>query len=349
MKPFIKLEPANFKNIPTQEETQKFESYMKQIEISNQFLGHFRSGIGYFSEEDKDDLAYAFEAALDKWYKKQNGVIYTSATKESVYDADGNVTDSYYTEAESIRSACEKKEKELRSLLADTIRDHLKRTGGNIGHFPYSGERVLMSFEDDILINETVQIKLDPFDIYWPNAYIFAIEETAEYNRERINVKPLATQNERIKKHFTTFGISVAIFLIACFILNTFYQITFYDLITHIRTVSAIVGIVSFIKFSRELIDKYYYHYDSTPKRCDKDGFYPTFVNLGHGPNSKYVTYTKDRFVCEIEELHNYYQFQQIWSNLTGYYISAYNQDKRNNVYKVIEPFVINGKDYIQE
>lgn len=290
-------------------------------------------------------------SVIEKWYKKQNNSIYLSSTKEYVYDGEGNVTDSYYTEAESLCSACKKKEDELKSLLANTVRDHLNRTDGNIGHFPYSGERVLISFKESFT-NEIVQIKLDPFDVFWPNAYIFAIEQTAEYNRERFNSKPPETQNERIKKHFTTFSISLAIFLIAWLLLSIFYNIYFRDLIFHIRTISAIVAIVSFVKFAREFIDKKYYHYDGEWIKHSylyyKDGFYTTSVKLGHGCNSNYASYTKGRFQREIEELHNYYQFQQVWSDLTGRHISAYNQNKRNAVYKLIEPFVINGKDYIQ-
>lgn len=366
MQPFIKLEEPILKNLPTKEEAKRFEDYMRaRVTLSNSYNSNF-NGSGYFLHDDPDDLALVFEKALDKWCKA-NRTISMRDTVEVTTDADGNVINEDYVDVELLSDACKDLERHVKDVLSRTVKEHLERTGGKIGHFPYSGERTLLAFKDDDT-GRIYTVKLDPFKLDWTGVNIGALIETAEANgsaksssagyssvpsgsyRIEKSSRKKKKKKDPIKRRATVLAVSLAIFIVTflgALIINALPQepdLLFLMAVSQVISTSLTVAFVSLIMLIKAVIDKKQryknYYYDPFVN----DGFRTQIVKTGFGMYSDFQSYNKDRFESEVKEMHKYYRFMQLWSDTSG---RSHNWIKGNDFYEKIAPFVVNGKDYI--
>lgn len=344
MKPFIKLEEPQFQNLPTREEAKRFEEYMRRNVTASNMLGTNFDGSSYFQQAAPDDLAFVFEKALEKWCQSHSGPLYRTFTKEvsCKLDKDGciipHTIEETYVDAETVSDICDYLERNLYAALWEVIQNHLKRTNGKIGHFPYSGERVLLTFDDD---GTKYQVKLDPFKITTPEANIWALEETAKINdpAKKAAKDPVAPFEKRISKRRKLLGISAAVLLAAVLVQLITNRIMEYDnpqllsTITTALSTSLLVSTFCCISILRAKREIRYIRMAERNYGPVHEQFESHTINMGV---HDYQTYTQSRFEREVKIVHKYYRFMQVWANASGrrFYFGGFYHD--------IAPFVIN-------
>lgn len=347
VQPFIKLDTPAYKNVPDKSETQGFERYMEERVKLKESLGGWHIGQNYFPRKDPDDLAQVFEEALERSCAKRTKLVARS-TVGRVVSPTGKLLEEGYVQIETGDDAAKEMESDICRELGAVIRDHLKRTNGNIGHFPYSGERVIKRFADDES-NETYCVHLDPFSIYWADAILYAVEETAATNTSRKTADNKKKPRDRTRKRKITFLVSTLVFMITALITyveNRFSPSTdpvFLSLVTNLLSVSSLVSLVSLILLLKDAFSKRAKTTDDDFFR-DRDGFTTHFAKVGFGVNAKYETYDKGRFTREVKELHEYFSFLQLWSENTGRELPPQIRLKIIDFYRAVEPFIIDGK-----
>lgn len=365
MIPFITIEEPQYKNLPTQEETKRFEAYMRtHVTASNRLGTHF-DGSRYFLKDDPDDLALAFEKALSQWCSKHRGNIYSYSTKEVVTNAKGKVIDEYYVDVELISEVCERLEKDVIYTLNKVIREHLDRTDGKIGHFPYSGERVLMTLQDEF--GDIGQVKLNPMRLNWTGINFYVLEEVADFNTPgksntvyyptstRAKKRPSGrkkTKKDPIRSRKTTIGVSAAIFAITflvTMIAKSLFGIESFGvlmLISDVLFISAAVAVVNLFLLIKALRDQNnpdtFDYFNPNPHAGRYFMSHSVKTSLV-GPE-QYETYDKQRFERDVKEEYKYLEFKQLWTDACG---GEDYREVKKAFFDRYSPFIINKNDIL--
>ena len=348
--PFIRLEEPHLKNLPSPEKTKRYEDYMRlHVPLSNA-TGTFFDASTFFLPSERNDLAFVFESALTTWVTENKGTVHMTYTRRITYDSKGHIIDDDGDDIVTLHEFCQDYEKRARATLSKVIQDHLNRTGGSIGLFPYSGERVLMTFLDEDT-GQSESVKLDPFSLYWPNVIIYALQETADLNNPAMKkpVNPKHTLAYRIQKRSKIFKFSAASALISFVIMRLIEILNFSPplLVIDLFGTSFIVSIVSLFLLLRSLLEKRQIRERKKSDPFIQDGFETHFASIGFGCNATHEIYDKRRFEQEVKELHQYFRFIEIWSDTTGREIDFLRKLNFRNFYESVAPFVINGDKYI--
>ena len=163
MNPFINLEDPVYRNIPDKAETRAFEHDMDYRVRLKEAIGGYYIGQDYFSQKDPDDLAQVFEEKLAESCARWTHVTYEVGEDNPIKMMQASI----------------------REQMSTVMRDHLKRTNGNIGHFPYSKERSIMRWVD--ADKDTYDVRLDPFSICsrWAEASASSVMAAARKNDPR--------------------------------------------------------------------------------------------------------------------------------------------------------------------
>lgn len=346
MIPFIKLDTPTYKNIPDKSETQGFENYMEQRVNMMEAIGGCHIGQKYFPRKDPDDLAQVFEEALADCCAKRTKLT-SHYTREQTVSPTGEVLDENYEVEQSYEDARREMEDEISHEMGVVIREHLKRTNGNIGHFPYSGERIIKRFVDDETKREYL-IHLDPLSIYWADAIRYAVDETANLNSAPAKETQPKTRTPSPRKHLTVFLVSTLIFLVSAlvvYIKNRFFpsaSLMFLGLFGNLLSVSAIISFFSLLLLLRDVVGHFKsssYSFDEFDR--DRSGFRTHHAQIGFGMTMRFETYDKNRFEREVKELHEYYQFLQLWAENAGRELPARVDLSKINFYQKIKPFIL--------
>ncbi len=340
MKPFITLEEPLLSNIPSKEETEHFELYM-QVEITVSKLGDELLDIDdyfKFKENAQNDLAYAYEKALNKWLK-ENQTLHISHSS----NADEQDIHRF------MQIECDKMEKSVQTVLGKTIRDHLRRTGGNIGHFPFSQERELLHFKSDF--DKEFVVKLKPFE-YETGIYEDFLIETAELNSpaakkeimEQISRTSEQKKNKVIRR-LKTFLISTALCFLTCLLCLKTYEISedIFLIFSILKAIFSTSGFVSVITIPLLIMALKEHRKDrkSIPSWDDVRNYFIKNSKYIYVSGKKhYLSYdNKHSFAEDVAQLHKYYRFNQIWADAYG---SNRDCNTEKKFYESIAPFVIN-------
>lgn len=340
MKPYITLEEPLLSNIPSKEETEQFELYM-QIQITLSKLSDELLDIDdYFKSKEnaQNDLAYAYEKALNKWLK-ENQTLHIS------YSSNADEQDIH----RFMQIECDKMEKSVQTLLGQTIRDHLRRTGGNIGHFPYSKERVLLRFKSNF--DKVFVVKLKPFE-YETGIYEDFLIETAELNSPAAKkeiMEGILRTNERLKNKVVlrtmTFLISTVLCLLTGLLCLKTYEISediviIFSILKAIFSLSGFVSVIS-IPFLIMALKEYRKDRNSIPSwDFVRDFFVKNSKYIYISGKKHYLSYdNKHSFAEDAAQLHRYYRFNQSWADTCG---SNRDCNTEKKFYESIAPFVIN-------
>lgn len=340
MKPFITLEEPLLSNIPSKEETEQFELYMQiEIAVSN-FSDELPDIDGYFKSKEnaQNDLAYAYEKALNKWLK-ENQTLHIS------YSSNADEQDIHRV----MQIECDKMEKSVQTLLGQTIRDHLRRTGGNIGHFPYSKERELLQFKSNF--DKVFVVKLKPFE-YETGIYKDFLIETAELNSPAAKkeiMEEILRISEQIKNkvvlRIMTFLISTVLCLLTGLLCLKTYEISedIFLIFSILKAIFSISGFVSVISIPLLIMALKEHRKDrkSRPSWDDvRNYFVKNSKDIYISGKKHYLSYdNKHSFAEDAAQLHKYYRFNQIWADTCGLDHGC-NTEKK--FYESIAPFVIN-------
>lgn len=340
MNPFITLEEPLLNNIPSKEETENFEVYM-HLEIMLRKLNDASSNIDrYFklNENAQNDLAYAYEKALNKWLK-ENQTLHishsSSADKEVIHRL--------------MQFECDKMEESVQTVLGKTIRDHLRRTGGNIGHFPFSQERELLHFKSDF--DKEFVVKLKPFE-YETGIYEDFLIETAELNSPAAKkeiMEEISRSSEQIKnkviRRLKTFLISTALCFLTCLLCLKTYEISesIFFIFSILKATFSLSGFVSVISIPFLIMALKEYRKDrNTIPSWDfvRDFFVKNSKYIYVSGKKQYLSYdNKHSFAEDVAQLHKYYRFNQIWADACGLDDGS---NTKKKFYESIAPFVIN-------
>ena len=332
MKPFIRLETPVYKNIPDKAETRAFEEYMDtRVELAES-LGNCYIGQKFFPREDPDDLAQVFEERLAASCARQTKLTYSVGEDNPI-----KMTES-----------------DIRREMSAVIREHLKRTNGNIGHFPYSGERVVKRWvSTDKNDNSTYDVRLDPFSLFWAEATLGGVQGAAEKNKPReVEEDDEDDEDEENKTSRSAANYKllflVSVVLSAAALLGTLAvkragNVWLLLMVSGallaclgLAGVSLILMIVDLVKRRR-----------SAAAACQKipeERFQTHFAVWGIGVNRTVESYDQARFEREVQELHAYFTFLRLWSENTGRALSVYARVNIERFYEDIRPFVIEEK-----
>ena len=339
MNPFITLEEPLLKNIPSKEETESFEVYM-HLEIMLRKLNDGSSNIDkYFklNENAQNDLAYVYEKALNKW-------LIENQTLHISHGSNADEQDIHRL----MQFECSKMEESVQTVLGKTIRDHLRRTGGNIGHFPFSQERELLHFKSDF--DKVFVVKLKPFE-YETGIYEDFLIETAELNSPAAKkeiMESILRTNEQIKnkviRRLKTFLISTALCFLTCLLCFKTYEIESIFLIFSIlKATFSLSGFISVISIPFLIMALREYRKDcNTIPSWDfvRDFFVKNSKYIYVSGKKHYLSYdNKHSFAEDVAQLHKYYRFNQIWADACG---SNRDCNTEKKFYESIAPFVIN-------
>lgn len=316
MKPFIKLQTPTFKNIPDKEETRRFEEKMDK---SVHLLDHLGAGyFGSFDQEDPDDLAQVVENALKARYEGWDHITY------EVGDDPKGI-----------------EEKEIIESISDRVRQHLERTGGNIGHFPYSGERLITSLTDEDT-DKRVDIRFDPFKLYWAKANRPGVHTAMRENSPENNPVIIpAVKKPANYRPLTLFAIlALVVTTVLYFIVKPMDNVWLLLFVSYLLIASAGGTIASLILLITSEIKRKQIE-NAPPPRPIEPKFKEVFYTSGFGANREVTIYNEYVFAEEVQELHNYYTFLKLWSENTGRKLPSDTESWISDFYKNIEPFVI--------
>lgn len=327
VRPFIKLEDPVYRNIPDKSETQGFERYMEQRVKLKESLGARHIGQNYFPQKDPDDLAQVFEVKLAESCARR-----TTLTYEVGEDNPTKMTES-----------------EIRREMSAVIRDHLKRTNGNIGHFPYSGERLIMQWISDDK-EDTYDVRLDPFSIYWADASLGDVEATAKKNDVRKTEKDRdpdleATSRSSVNYKFLfliSAVLSVAALLGTLAVKQT-GNVWLLLLASNFVIVFPIIACICLILMIRDSA-KRKRSAGTSYAQAPEDRFQTHVAVRGIGWERSIEHYDKERFAREVQELHAYFVFLRLWSENTGRELPVLTRVKIERFYEYIAPFIISEK-----
>lgn len=340
MKPFITLAEPLLSNIPSKEETEQFELYMQREIAVSKFIDKLPNIDNYFkfNENAQNDLAYAYEKALNKWIEENEElrIFHSSnADKEEIHRV--------------IQVECDRKEKSIHTLLGQTIRDHLRRTGGNIGHFPYSKERELLRFKSDF--DKVFVVKLKPFE-YETGIYEDFLIETAELNSPAAKkeiMESILRSSEQIKNKVVLRTMTFLISTVLCFLTGLIclktYEISedIFLIFSILKAIFSISGFVSVITIPLLIMALKEHRKDrkSIPSWDDvRNYFIKNSKDIYISGNKHHLSYDNKHSLAEdAAQLHKYYRFNQIWADTCGLDHGC-NTEKK--FYESIAPFVIN-------
>lgn len=339
MQPFITLEEPLLRNIPSKEETERFELYM-QTEIAVAKHSDKLPDIDvYFKSKEnaQNDLAYAYEKALNKWLK-ENQTLHITHSR--------NADEQHIHRLMQIE--CDRMEKAVQKLLGQTIRDHLRRTDGNIGHFPYSKERELMRFKSDY--GKMFVVKLKPFE-YETGIYEDFLIETAELNgpaaKKQIMEEILRTSEQiknKVVRRTKTFLISTALCLLTCLLCLKTYErsediFLIFSILKAIFSGSGFVAVIS-IPFLIMALKEHRKDRRSIPSWEDvRDYFVKNSKDIYISGKKHDLSYNnKHSFAEDAAQLHKYYRFNQSWADTCGV---DHGSSTEKKFYESIAPFVI--------
>ena len=355
MVPFITLEEPRFQNIPSPEESKRFEAYMDLYVTASNRQGVYFDGSKYFPQDDPDDLALTFEKALYTWRMNHKKVT-VRYTMEITKDSRDRILDESCVDCETLQEVCKLQEEHLVTYMNNAIRDHLERTGGKIGHFPYRGERMITSYADDD--GTQIPVKLNPMDLNWSGVYAADLVDAALYNTpgtEKSGVVSRKTlrdmKDKRLKKLKQSMAkrakrvcVSMAVFLISflgtMLVNKVFGQMKLGPLmiISDVIFVSLIVAVINLF-----LLWKDWREMNGTDAFSDvRTDDYFWMYSAGFGRWDRPVHYDKDSFKRDVILIHKYIRFWQLWDQAYGVsspWIKAF--------YTAIAPFVFNGTEYI--
>lgn len=328
MNPFIHLDEPQFKNIPSQKETDHFETTVYNRFCLIPSFGSYEEAINYYSSCDPDDLGYAYEKAFMEWCSK--------------------ALPSNWSSDVDVKTFCKEKERDLTDKLNKVVVEHLERTGGSIVHFPYSGKRKVTSYTSES--GQSCDIILDPSQIVVDSNAGFLIS-AAELNdpikKQNIYQNRISQAQKKLSHWSRIFTVSAFVFCLSFFgtlLVNRIAEKTnlFFSMLSGqvvITSLSlAMISLVLIITSKRELKNA-----TSTPIR-----FEPYISTVGFGAHCEYRTYDKTRVIQEAKELHKRYRFRQLWGDSCGRMEEWSKTSHSFEFYRKMEPFIVNGKDYVK-
>lgn len=354
---FIKLKEPCLRNLPTQQEGMRFEEYMHENITERNKSGLFFNGKKYFKdktvEEKEDDLAYVLEDALVEWSDNHK---YTAMDNVDsymlIYDKMGNVytkvynCDEDYTWDQRLKTI----EEELHQDMAKVIKEHLKRTSGKVGHFPYTGKRTMLTCTDEL--NNVFTITFDPTNIY-PEIDIDPLYKTAEANNPEHKAESKKQREtvakKELKKQLTVFISSVAALFLS-YLLKTisgkFFEnesFLYLVLLTLIITVAIPVAVISLRAFFNKKKDLKDIQNEDI-NRFDAQSFPGTNFEKKFIYGVYYKVYNEHNFKSDFIMLYKYLRYMQLWHDSAG--VEHNYQTCINELYEVVEPFITNKKDF---
>ena len=342
MLPFLRLNTPKYKNVPSKEQSRAFEAYMDQRVRLAESTGSCCIGQSFFKETDPDDLAQVFETALERCCDKYGRLTkYFSQNVTVTPSPDGTAKYEYSDDYESIETYEDDRvrvERKIAFEMAQVIREHLTRTGGKIGHFPYGGKRVVKRFTD-AEAKEEYLVHLEPFSLYWPDANRMAIDETADLNAKPIPVKAPSlfhTPRKTAGLCFASAAVFFASLLLLWLINRVFSAANLLLLMLGINLMFASGLFAAYCLF--RLVKGFLYGFDCEFEDLFREDFRVHHANIG---NFHFQSYDKDRFSKEVQELHEYYQFLQLWADSIGKPLPAEPALEKLRFYRKIDPFVI--------
>ena len=339
---FIKLEEPKLKNLPSKEESERFEMFMRACVEEANASGYFFDGRVFLESADENDLAYVFETALADWCDSHRQIS-RSVTYENSYkqNEDGTVEilKSDCVDVETVGEVCFELQMQAIGHFNDVFEKHMTKTGGSIGHFPYSGERVLLNFKDDFGTHHYV--KFDPSDIF-PDANEVGLEKAAEINNPE---KKAADKAKRLKKvgrtkniQFIVFILSIVSFLIGLMlspaVSGTDNDLSFFNLfmMTQFITLPFPVGFIS-LRLYRKNKKLFKSIQAKNPYKFDDVKLDPFSLSL----------YTKRQFKKDANELYKFFRFRQIWEESIGG--TNVWSGRIKHLLKTLEPFLSDEND----
>ena len=348
---FIKLEEPYLTDIPSEEESKRFENYMRENVALHGKSGAVFNGCRYFENKEENDIAYIIENELIDWSYEHHSVYY-DGIYVCITDIMGNIVSRVYDVNGALEDLFFTWEYELTQKINKLVGEHIKRTG-KIGHFPFSEKRILLSYRQSNGVR--CSVVFDPENLGPDNIDQLSLEKSAAANdfekKAADKLKRQKIAEREMKTRFTVFVVSAVAFIIICLltaIVNKSSDGSSLGLsliaagIIPISIPAAVISLAGYFR-SRTALENIRKENVDKLKIIDVEEYEFQLYRIGtHNTVHKY--YTRDVLRREVRELYKYFRFRQLWAERAG--LENPWPETIDDFIKKMEQFIINSDDF---